>query len=259
MLHITRRKLSSNAAAQADDFLSRHGGKVAFAALSLAGYLFYSFYQSGQNRNLIEEALSDEYPLEPYEVNELRHANQLNGDVYDGIVRAAVAQFPGGSCSYADFLRLVSARHSILSGHLLDRLVLKQSKREEPLPLPFLFTSLLTTVSASAERRVESLMQIGQRLEGRVDKGSSLRVETAEQLVQELVATCQVPVERMVIETGVKYPFKTYRPKTAADLVLKARQNFKPPHVGETLTEEEFLGVLLGAEICAWGECYKER
>ena len=47
LLAPTSRRLSTGkeAAEQADDVLSRHGGKIALVALSAAGYLFWSFYK----------------------------------------------------------------------------------------------------------------------------------------------------------------------------------------------------------------------
>lgn len=39
-------KSSKEVGEHADDVLARHGGKIAVAALALAGYLFWSFYKA---------------------------------------------------------------------------------------------------------------------------------------------------------------------------------------------------------------------
>jgi len=54
--------------------------------------------------------------------------------------------------------------------------------------------------------------------------GTSLEIEEvpwniAEILLQDLVATSQIPSEKLVCETGVKYPWRTYRRKTPVDMV----------------------------------------
>ena len=86
-----------------------------------------------------------------------------------------------------------------------------------------------------------------------------LSIQSFETIVRALMESCQVPVEKQVTETGVKYPFKTYRPKTASDLVTKARTNIKPPVEIEVLSESQFIALLATETICLWGECYKDR
>ena len=51
------------------DFLTRHGGKIAVVALSITFFLVYTYYESGQSKNRVEEELNDEAAIEPYEVN----------------------------------------------------------------------------------------------------------------------------------------------------------------------------------------------
>lgn len=269
---------SSNRVEQADDILSKHGGKIALGATALAVYFFYSFYQGGVNRSAVENYLTEVIPLEPYEVQEIRHANKLSSQLFDELVEAAFDFFPKGEASYDDFINFVLSHTAIEvhSGHLLDRVVAKftESRDDKPTPLLFLLVAFQMTVQDSAEKRMSGLYKIGlqmSQIQGNNDisgnyngnnahhSGTLLTIQNFETIVRALMESCQVPVEKQVTETGVKYPFKTYRPKTANDLVTKARTNMKPPVEIEALTESQFKALLATETICLWGECYKDR
>ena len=82
-------------------------------------------------------------------------------------------------------------------------------------------------------------------------------------------------------ETGVKYPIKTYRRKTAEDMVKSfvttrnkellakeskegkaADQPSSPPGADPhttRLSKEDFRDLLLGGVVCAWAECYRAK
>lgn len=75
-------------AADDDDFLSRHGGKVALVAFSIAAGLVYTYYLSIQDRNSIEKAVdSYEMPIDPYELLDLRNANQIKGEQFSSLLQ----------------------------------------------------------------------------------------------------------------------------------------------------------------------------
>lgn len=198
-------------------------------------------------------------PLEPYEVNEVRHANQLASAAFDEAVDRVFARFPSGACSYEELVAAEAPHLHVRSGHLLDRAIHSVASRsgssEVPIATLLVALSMLVRDEDGAARRVSSLMRVGRRVQG--DEAPTLRTSTVELLVRALRDTCQLPSEKLVAETGVKYPFRTYRPKTEVDLVSRARLAMKPPHESAELTESEFEALLLGAEVCAWGECYK--
>jgi hypothetical protein len=186
----------------------------------------------------------------------------------------AYKRFPNRRLTYAQFISFIKETTPVKGGHLIDRVARKyitshpegggQEGGQEELPLEYLLVTLNLLVKENAEAKTSSLFQLGQRMEngdkGYVDIPSEeeevLSVGTAYDVVGGLLESCQIPWEKQAIETGVKYPFKTYRPKTPQDFVSAARKRMKPPHDREWLTEAEFSSILLGTDICAWGECY---
>ena len=91
------------------DFLTRHGGKVAAVALSVAFGLIYTYYESIQSKNRVEEELNADAALEPYEINEIRFLNTMTPEVFDSLVAACMEHFEGGVATYADFVAFVGA------------------------------------------------------------------------------------------------------------------------------------------------------
>ena len=62
-------------------------------ALSIAAFLLYTYYESGQSKNRVEEELNDQAAIEPYEVNEIRFLNTLTPELYDVLVQACMEHF----------------------------------------------------------------------------------------------------------------------------------------------------------------------
>eukprot|EP01041_Mallomonas_annulata_P010973 gene10973-22929_t len=114
-------------AAEADDFLSKHGGKVAMVALSIAFGLIYRWIKSGQNRTNLETEIANASALEPIEVTEIRYANHLTLPEYKSIILACRAQFPSGYASYKDFIHLIKSNlnenNEIKFGYFYDRII----------------------------------------------------------------------------------------------------------------------------------------
>ena len=69
-----------------EDFLSKHGGKVAGVAFATAVFLIYRFFKSGSDKSEVETYLNSISPLEPYEANELRLSNNITTEEYDYLV-----------------------------------------------------------------------------------------------------------------------------------------------------------------------------
>jgi hypothetical protein len=59
------------------DFLEVHGGKVAIVGLGVATYLIYTYYLGIEERRNVEEAVEHRALAEPYELLQLRYANNL--------------------------------------------------------------------------------------------------------------------------------------------------------------------------------------
>jgi hypothetical protein len=69
-----------------EDFLFKHGGKVAGVAFATAVFLIYRFFKSGSDKSEVETYLNSISPLEPYEANELRLSNNITTEEYDYLV-----------------------------------------------------------------------------------------------------------------------------------------------------------------------------
>jgi hypothetical protein len=83
-----------------DDFLSNHGGKVVIVALSIAAALIYKYYLGIQDRNAVEKMIEEhETSLNPYEMLELRFANQISESQMNHLVMKVVEQLAWDSQS----------------------------------------------------------------------------------------------------------------------------------------------------------------
>ena len=383
------------------DFLTRHGGKVALVALSVAIALFYTYYESGQSKNRVEDALNNEATIEPYEINEIRFLNTLTAQLYDTLTESCLLQFPSGMTTYPEFVAFVNSFMSrynaemlktrvkqapsssqqvsteafipsaqfagrkegyyfqagqsgvgyyrdpleqrkvqrqeaestapvvLRGGHLFDRLVasylVKQHQTatsstsgnstslmdssgdlptEEPslasthVSVAYLLVALNMAQRTAAPQRADSLFALAQGVDrtrsGDDDDGRqgdddgrqgndddrqgsdrSVSWAAAEEIVRHLGDSWQLPAERRVTETGVKYPIKTYRRKTATDMMRayvtqrskdhlakegKGDQSPPPPDPATVrISKADFQELLLGGQVCAWAECYREK
>ncbi len=75
------------------------------------------------------------------------------------------------------------------------------------------------------------------------------------------MATNQIPPEKSVSETGVEYPFVTYRQKNSADMVKLHYEAAKKavPRDDEVVSRDEFESLLKSTSICVWGECFRRK
>mmetsp|Transcript_15309 Transcript_15309/g.33794 ORF Transcript_15309/g.33794 Transcript_15309/m.33794 type:complete len:90 (+) Transcript_15309:81-350(+) len=87
-------------------------------------------------------------------------------------------------------------------------------------------------------------------------------------MLLQLLRTDQVPPVKQVTETGVKYPVKLHRRKTAAEMITDAEakriknqgSNAPPRQQPVGLYDAELFSALLrSSTVCAWGECYKSN
>eukprot|EP00607_Mallomonas_marina_P008389 CAMPEP_0182423658 /NCGR_PEP_ID=MMETSP1167-20130531/9733_1 /TAXON_ID=2988 /ORGANISM="Mallomonas Sp, Strain CCMP3275" /LENGTH=171 /DNA_ID=CAMNT_0024602839 /DNA_START=67 /DNA_END=582 /DNA_ORIENTATION=- len=113
------------------------------------------------------------------------------------------------------------------------------------------------------ERESDSLQRERER-EREADENTTSNMDeisrsSLEMMITSLVQTCQVPGEKRVIETGVKWPFKQYREKNASEMVTDAQLAFKPPHTNNSFTLYEAQDIILGYKVCMWGECYRSH
>ena len=159
------------------DILADHGGKIALVVFGGIVALVYSYYLSGQDRNKIEDKISDEVFVEPYEIQELRYTNNMDVDSYNEISTQVKRAFPSGQATYKEFLKFLkqdvrvspvpnifmnpsggsaegSDRLVLRSTHLLDRIVIglcatQQQQQQEQLAVSSNNNSTDNTTSSS--------------------------------------------------------------------------------------------------------------
>lgn len=132
---------SSGGSKSTIDYLADYGGTIGIISIGIIGALIYSYYESIQDRNRVEDKVSDAVKIEPYEIQELRYLNQLTYDQYCTLCNRVIQVHREGSSSiiihdsshtsmsyrvFMDILVEFAKSHqlSFRSMHLLDRLVL---------------------------------------------------------------------------------------------------------------------------------------
>jgi len=79
----------------------------------------------------------------------------------------------------------------------------------------------------------------------------------AELVILQLCESWQIPVEKRVTETGVKYPIKTHRRKTPAEMIASYNANTNRGPEMDNFSKDEFVALIHSGNICAWAECYR--
>ena len=159
------------------DFLSKHAGKIGLGVFSGIAWFIYRWFQGGKNKRLVEESLSNESPLHPYESNDLRVKNNISPDQYKSFANDCISHFSCGTASYKDFLLYLRqvTNVDIVDGYVLDRLALFyiQKHLQMPhaslsddiqLPLSFLLVLFSNVLAAPPEERTECLFELCQHL-----------------------------------------------------------------------------------------------
>ena len=203
-----------------EDFLSRHGGKVALAGFGVAIALVYRWFKGGSNKNDMETDIRDSFLVNPIEFSEVRHNNSVSIDFYADIIDEARTTFPDGYASYSDFIEFVSRKMTaaklapLAYAHILDRMVLPSTEafsnsdgnsdnvKEDTaadgrewrvplsadgrLPLQFLLIVFNAAVRERADKRLEALYRIAKTIpagESPAGGGESASVCTEDQLL----------------------------------------------------------------------------
>jgi hypothetical protein len=326
-----------------NDFLSKHGGKVALAGFGLAIAIFYRWWKGGTNRTDLIEKLVQTATIEPFEIQELRLGNNITTEDYNEISGMIITE-GRKTLSYREFCSLVSTttggvgnsdRRALESqdkqspsrppirinqGHLLDRLVIAYTANrpldetdggrrpsfssgsfsssagshfaDVQLPVDYLMVLLNLVVRSDFLSRIDSLFNVAylcensgngmndnsigavQELNNVVQPSSSDspdhsivlkeddRVETVSldsviRITELLIATNQIPSEKQAKETGVEYPFVTYRVKSAAEMASLFFETNKITVKPSRFNKDDFRAIMLSKQICVWGECYR--
>jgi len=307
--------LQGTSSRQEESWLSKHSGKIGISALISTIFFFYSYYKSGRNRVDEEDALTLVQAVEPYEINEIRFSSQgFTRELFEQVTREAHARFPSGHARYEDYVLFVkkvlhdqNPSCQMGGGHLLDRIVQQHEHFHKTKELPLLFLLTLTNLGmqAPAVDRADTLFSAAttmssitattttttttttakeEKEEAKDEEKETLSEEQANTIVLHLAQTCQIPSEKQVKETGVQYPFKTFRIKTAQEMVqgfldekdkaaqeaakkANTEQQTKQVQVQQqqqqqqqqqrSLTRQEFRELIVSSYVCAWAECYR--
>ena len=170
-----------------DDFLSKHGGKVAFTVFVGLSYLIYSYVKGGKLRTKEEEKAEEMSVINPDEINELRSANNISERIFNKLIVSSYKSIPVNNSdilSYAEFIRLVGnvikKPAPIQKGYLLDRVaystylqtllsnqpITPVSNKTIELPLNQWLVILSLAVREPALSRSDSLYLLGRCMSG---------------------------------------------------------------------------------------------
>ena len=261
---------------QDDDFWSRHGGKVGLGALAATSFMLYSYFVGQMNQKSCEDGIADATPLEPYEVTELRYANNLTYEIYEDLLRECRRGLPE-RVRYAVFTAFVTDclqkkyKKRVSLGHLIDRVVQVHlqsggSAGEDLVDRDYLLTVLNILVNESATQRVALLHRLAAQQDAR--EASEEEVHT---LISRLATSAQIPPQTQSEKAEVKYPAQTYRRKTPAEMTahfkttIKAKDLIKEGRMSAAQIERvredgrydvgSLTELLLGRSVCVWNEC----
>ena len=158
------------------DYLADYGGTIGIISIGIIGALIYSYYESIQDRNRVEDKVSNAVKIEPYEIQELRYLNQLTYDQYCTLCNRVIQVHREGSSSsssiiihgsshtsmsyrvFIDILVEFAKSHqlSFRSMHLLDRLVLAYLTTKDTEEDKKLILSTTETTEAIADTTVST-------------------------------------------------------------------------------------------------------
>jgi len=279
------------------DFLSNHGGKIALVGFSFAAALVYRWFIGGRNRTDLEEEITLKSPLHPYESNDLRIRNSMTCLQFHDFAKKCREKFPDGLASYDEFVQFFQHQkmYALTDGYVIDRVVLDYLKasssrgvmaRRTRFPMSFFLVALSNAVNVPPDDRMNMLFEVAKSMtieeldfscdlcsgNVKVSTGDISRIYDGddndrlyceqgkvEALVGYLVGACQIPYEKMIQESGVYYPFKLYRKKSASEMVTQGIASMKPPpHQIGHLSVDEFSELLASSSVCVWGECYRK-
>jgi len=262
-----------------ETLLERNSGKVALLGFSLTVGLIWTYFKGNFNERDAEKSVASSQAVNVAEINDVRFRSEsFSLRHFDTLCSKASTQFPSGKASYCDFISFVQRESQeafrIAHGHLLDRIVWKHLSAIEPgmnnvtqLPVSYLLTVLNIAVATPPIDRAASLFNVARMMD--VSRGDdtvtdrnptqlTISVAAATNVVEHLADSCQLPSEKQIIVKD-KFPIRTYRKKTAAEL-LKSYDDAekKTRSDNDRLSKEEFIALIVSQQVCAWGECYRK-
>ncbi len=157
----------------------------------------------------------------------------------------------------------------------------------------------VTVMENEARKSYKKKIVLKRRQKEREMDGQSISISTASTIVSNLANSCQIPADRRVRSTGIKFPWELFRAKTSQEMVDSFRKDipelrmrgelvkdetyfeqfknlvgFKSDSTGDngnfdkeeaeywdgkTISKAQFRDMILGSNVCAWGECFRRR
>ena len=165
-------------ASEDSDFLANHGGKIALVGFSFAAALVYRWFKGGKNRTNLEEQITLESPLHPYESNDLRVKNSMTCSQFGNFEAKCRAKFIDGYATYDDFVLFFQQQqqdaYTIKEGYVIDRVILNfvegsssqvdTRRHDGRYPISFFLVALSNVVNASPDDRIVLLFDIAKHL-----------------------------------------------------------------------------------------------
>jgi hypothetical protein len=251
-------------------------GKIFLTAIGLIIATLVRSHYGTKNKTALRDALEQEAPLDPIEIQDLRLANsELTAPAYRFILQYWI-QKHGHSRDANNAIQMTHAEWidstrqalelyieqynkqasmipTIELGHLLDRVVLaNQVPLEEPRSIVWWASLLLLAVQASVPERIQMLYEVLKASQSTTDSDSpNVTIEQVQELVGCLQDSCQLVLETQVIPTEDKYPVQQHKRGTSRELVQWDGT--------EALDVDAMAAILRSKAVCAWGECYHKR
>ncbi len=262
--------------------------------LSAIGLLILTLIRSSygtSNKKALRERLEVEAALDPFEIDDLRTANdEMTPEVFREIYNSLKNNHGWDLSQKIDYKLFVSGVMQIMKGmrgeaftiqlgHLLDRVVaavIEQRQKEEVdvlvedgLEFRMLLVCLSLTMNSSIRERVEMLYEIigdsekeKNDMEGQM-KSPSVTERDVIKMIGYLQQTCQLVPDAQIVESDVKYPFQQYKVGSPFELLHLGKEMTKKELSDDALaggenkwTCDDFHHLLRSRSVCAWGECY---
>eukprot|EP01031_Cornospumella_fuschlensis_P039194 gene39194-47689_t len=262
-------------------FLDDNGGKLVLLAIGFIVAWGYTYYESMQDRDRTEKSVLHDGNIEPYEIQMLRATNSVPLVQYKLLMDEFARQ--GWTwrteVPYAEVIRVTERVLPPLKlGYLLDRAVYHHATRtlaslpeqrsgsnaaDVKIPVRYFVSLLNLCMESKVDARLEGLFYACSTLHNAEEQDQQegvqvLRRGVLVELVQSLVDTDQIPPEKQVEETGVKYPIRLHRRKTPERMVeAHETDGLKIKQQKEAYSQSEFVQVMKSKYICAWASCYR--
>ncbi len=292
-------KPSSNSIAEGktigDVFLDNLG-KVFLSAIALIiGALTRSSFATS-NRNNLRTEIEQRSALDPFEIDDLRLANEdLDRDIFlqimDGIEKKFGSLDGAGEGVQVDYREFISVVMNIMKGikgegftiqlgHLLDRVVISilETTRADSTPdeakidLSLLLVVLSLCLNSTVRDRVEILFEVMERQQNsavaQTNASATVKKHNIIEMIGHLQKTNQLVPDAQIVESETRYPVQKYRVGSPVELTEQGTVMKKDELSEDAMkhdidqsewTCDDFHHLLRSRAVCAWGECYVKK